>query len=853
MIKSSGFGNPRLALGLFLLLLVCCTLAVPPFAVNETIEDALVDAQFKLRGERRVSEQFALVFIAAEDIRSLGGWPLTRDYYGYLMHVLAACGAKVIGFDLLLDAPQWRYPEFDSVLANYFSAFERDCLPLTFAELEPTRELFRGRLPAHPARQFQQRLGGEGFSNLERAAMARRAPLLATANDTLVPAFGLELARLFLEGRKKLALDSKRLTLTLPQDRARTFPLDARGRLRLNHFGGVEQVAAISLVDLLQTFSAQPESLDFHDKLVLVAVTDPSLSTFKSTPLSASVPASFIHLTVAENLIQQNYLRELALPWRLLLIAVLVLALWFMSKIEKQKLLVGMSLGLILSYWSLALFFFKQANVILPLFYPSLAAMSSMALVLLMRQRERRELAAAQRQLLQEQILAKEIQLEEAATAAQNLKQQRQQEAHEQEASAQARKQQAEEHQQKILLLEKQLRDLRAYAAPASRPAPSDFAEIVHAPESPMAQALALIAKVARDDIPVLIQGETGTGKELIARAIHQASRRNRGPFLAVNCGALPETLLESELFGHEKGSFTGAHARRRGRFELAEGGTLFLDEISETSPGFQARLLRVLQEGVFERVGGEQSLRANVRVLAASSRDLQKEVAAKNFRADLFYRLNGFMLALPRLRERAVDLPLLLRHFLRKHGHANLAGFSEEAMTALQSYEWPGNVRELENVARRAALLAQGAQRALIRLEDLPEEILAPQSETAGAQVYQALPEQILQSLRALKFSRAAMSQTAKALGNRDRGTITEYFRGMCFESFVRENYDATQAASRLAGTDEAEIVQRVRAKLEEYLENLRAASSLSAQCKGLPKRYHEHVERIAERWGQK
>ncbi len=839
------------SLGLVILLLAFCALTILPLSFNQTLEDAFIDVQFKLRGPRALSEQFAVVFIGAEDIRALGGWPLTRDYYGYLMHILSTRGAKVIGLDLLLDAPQARYPEYDSVLADFFARFANDCLPFTFAELAPTTHLSRGELPTRPWQSFRKQLGGEGFSNFEPATMVRRAPLLAVANDTLVPSFGLELARLFLEGKKDFAFAARQLTLAWAEPRTLAFPLDAHGRVRLNHFGGAEQLNAISLVDLLQTFSTQPEALDFTGKLVLVAVVDPSLTTFKSTPLNASVPASFIHLTVAENLMQQNYLRELAMPWQFIILALLVLAVWWSRKIEKQKLLVGMSLALVFSYWGLALFFFQQTNTLLPLFYPTLAILSSMAFVLFIQQRARRAHGDTQQRLLQEQILAKEAQLEEATLAAENLRRQWQHETHEHEAATQARKQQAEDYQQKILLLEKQLSDLRVYAAPQTRSAHHDFSEIIHAPDSPMAQALGLVQSVARDDIPVLIQGETGTGKELIARAIHQTSARKAAAFIAVNCGALPETLLESELFGHEKGSFTGAHARRRGRFELAEGGTIFLDEIGETTPAFQARLLRVLQEGVFERVGGEQSLQANVRVLAASNRALQKEVAEKKFRADLFYRLNGFMITLPPLREREMDLPLLLRHFLRKHGAAHLTGFSEEAMAALRSYSWPGNVRELENVVRRAALLAGGAARALIRAEDLPEEILAPQAATAHG--YQALPEQILQSLRALKFSRSAISQTAKALGNRDRGTITEYFRGMCFESLVEAEFEVAAAAKALAGTGEAEVVQRVRAKLEEYLGNLRVATELHAQCKGLPKKYHAFVETIWLRFNAK
>lgn len=835
LFSNDGLSASRLPLAFVGILLILGLLATLPLSFNQTLEDALVDVQFKLRGERILAEQFAVVFIGAEDIRALGGWPLTRDYYGYLMHILTARGAKVIGLDLLLDAPQWRYPEYDSVLADFFAQFENDCLPLTFAELAPTTRLFHGELPTQSWKQFRKHLGGEGFSNFEREPSALRVPIVAAHKDTLISSFGYELARLFLGSEKKHASD---------------LPLDTHGRLRLNHFGEVHALQAMSLVELLQIYAAHPDSLRFDDKLVLVAVVDPSLCTFKSTPLAASLPASFIHLTVAENIIQQNYLRELGTAGKLFILAGLVTTLWLISKLQKQKYFWALGIGTLLVYWIAAALFFQHAHFILPLFYPSLAAVSCLSYAFYQRHRTQREHLAAQQRLLEQAILAKEEQLEAADMARAHLQEEWRLELREQTTLSQTRQQQLLAQQQQIHALEKQLSDLRAYAAPAAAEELKPFAEIIHAPTSPMAHALALVAKVGKDDIPVLIQGETGTGKELLARALHQESSRHAAPFVAVNCAALPETLLESELFGHEKGSFTGAQSRRRGRFELAKAGTIFLDEIGETSLAFQARLLRILQEGTYERVGGEESLRTEARVLAASNRDLQREVEEKRFRADLFYRLNGVVITLPPLRERSIDLPLLLRHFLRKHGMATLSGFSEDAMAALQSYAWPGNVRELENVVRRAALFAQSAQRTLIRREDLPPEILTPPTHQSALRVYESLPEQILQSLRALQFSRAAISQTAKALGNRDRGTITEYLRGMCFESFVQAEYDTMRAAQLLAGTDEREVVERVRIKLEEYVTNLRSALEASAQCKGLPKKYHAFAEAIWARF---
>jgi DNA-binding NtrC family response regulator len=228
----------------------------------------------------------------------------------------------------------------------------------------------------------------------------------------------------------------------------------------------------------------------------------------------------------------------------------------------------------------------------------------------------------------------------------------------------------------------------------------------------PMLEVFIMIGKVAETDSTVLICGESGTGKELVAEAIHNYSQRKGKPFVVVNCAALPENLLETELFGHERGAFTGATGRKIGRFEMAEGGTLFLDEIGELSPNLQSKLLRVLQERTFERVGGTEKIRGNFRILAATNRDLEASVREKVFREDLYYRLNVVRIQIPPLRERRSDIVPLAEHFLRLYSAKNglpAVGFTDEAILTLQNYSYPGNVRELENMVERAVLMARG------------------------------------------------------------------------------------------------------------------------------------------------
>lgn len=238
-----------------------------------------------------------------------------------------------------------------------------------------------------------------------------------------------------------------------------------------------------------------------------------------------------------------------------------------------------------------------------------------------------------------------------------------------------------------------------------------------------MEQVYGLIEKIADTDSTVLITGESGTGKELIAKILHYNSSRSQGPFVPLNCAAIPRELLESELFGHEKGAFTGAVNMRKGRFELAHNGTLFLDEVGELDPTLQVKLLRILQEREFERVGGIKTIRVDVRVLAATNKDLEKAVAEGKFREDLFYRLNVVPLHLPPLRKRVEDIPLLVEHFVdmfSKKRKREPIRFSHSAMKCLQQYKWPGNVRELENLIERLMILNNSST---VKITDLPEK----------------------------------------------------------------------------------------------------------------------------------
>jgi two-component system nitrogen regulation response regulator GlnG len=303
-----------------------------------------------------------------------------------------------------------------------------------------------------------------------------------------------------------------------------------------------------------------------------------------------------------------------------------------------------------------------------------------------------------------------------------------------------------------------------------------------------MGEVYKAIGRIAAHDVPVLVTGESGTGKELVARAIYKHSRRGQGPFLALNCAAIPENLLESELFGHEKGAFTGADRRRIGKFEQCHGGTLFLDEIGDMPPALQGKILRVLQDQSFERVGGNETIRTDVRIIAATHRDLKTWSEEGRFRADLYYRLSVFAIHLPPLRERVDDLPMLVHYFLRRFSRElgrSVSHIDPEALAQLHHYHWPGNIRELQSVLKRALLHVSGsvllltflpeslrspsqvsptARRTDIGLEEITRQPLGPNVRDLYAQTHQQVDRLLLP--RVLKFTRGNLHQAALLLG---------------------------------------------------------------------------------------
>jgi transcriptional regulator with GAF, ATPase, and Fis domain len=367
------------------------------------------------------------------------------------------------------------------------------------------------------------------------------------------------------------------------------------------------------------------------------------------------------------------------------------------------------------------------------------------------------------------------------------------------------------------------------------------------------------LVAVAATRFPVLLAGESGVGKELAARAVHELSERAGGPFEVLDCGSIPRELIESELFGHVKGAFTGAHRDRRGAFALAHRGTLFLDEIGEMPLQLQTRLLRVLQEGRFRRVGDEQAFDADVRIVAATNRDLRTEVEARRFREDLYYRLNVFAVRLPPVRERAGDLALLARHFLARHDHGREWTIERDALAALEAHRWPGNVREVGNFC--AGLAVRATERGRVTLDDVaavwhrqhPDEP-APWRDGPGAAPRGHLGEWVLAQARASRFN---LIETARQLAKRkragqkipltERSALSYYVTGEVLRALAEHGGDANAATRAVAGDEDHE--PRVAPRVAKVLEALRASRGDAARAKRsfgkLPAGYEAVLER--------
>ena len=838
-----------------------------------TVEDQITGLKYSLRGDRKADTNIVIVYIDDDAVASLGR-PMRRNFYALMVKALSDLRVKAIGIDVVFEGQNPEYPEYDDlfasvvrnagnvVLATYFQATERTATGLEAHWLIPVFSFPNVHSPAFDGSQLHTLLpdlarGAAGIGHLNLSE-DWRVPLFVASDSGIVPAFSVEILRVYQgASRASLVYDGQGLSI-LTEGKATSVINTGDGLAILNYPGRFSVFTAYPFLEVLRSYDAlrmgRSPSVpvgSFKGKIVLVTVTATGGSVFPlPTPVDTRYPSVGLHAVFLDNALSSGFASSPPLLVTYLISVLVGLgcagAILFLSSPANKVVAIAIPATLV----ALSYLLFVAGALIMPLTGLLVVALGTTVTSLFYQHRRVREqvgsLQAEKESIsavLRDReakvaLLERELLDFETTRTADRTK----------ELLEEIRRYKAEMHS-----LMSKADDMEAYNPDAGEieSVTGEFEGIVFDTSGKMQPVIEFIRKIAGSDAPVLILGESGTGKELVARAMHKRSTRAQGPFIAVNCGALSENLLESELFGHEKGAFTGAVKDKLGRFELADGGTIFLDEIGEVNEAFQLKLLRVLQEGELERVGGTKTIKVNVRILAATNKDLKAEVNNKQFREDLYYRLNVLTVSLPPLRDRQEDIALLINHFLVRDGSGMRV--SKNVMDALQSHGWRGNIRELESVITRAVLLAKAEQRNMINVKDLSEEV---GSAVKGGI---AIEDQILESVREKGFSRNSVSETAEELGGLNRGTVAEHLRGQCLKIFVEQGFDVEKAIRHISLSADDVVNERVRKKLMEYLSNISGAvdttqpwestrSLLKPKTKNLPQRFHPYLEQTAE-----
>ncbi len=836
------------------------------------VDDQLLTIRYDVRGEMPADTNIVIVYLDNEDIQLLGGWPLQRSYYALMIDRIREWGARVIGFDILLDTPSAASPEYDRLMVSVaqrtplliMTAYGRqrdadereDTLPGNLLYPVPKPLYARVYEIVAPFDELTATVGAIGHSNVE-GRWGDRIPAFLFTNDRAIAAFGLEVAcRYFSISRENgIAFKKNKVRLLSNGDLHRLYPLDREFRFMINHLGSLSRFTTVRFPELLKdTAEAFSQRQMLKDKIILIGIIAEGRSSFITSPYTDNLPSVAHHATVIDNVLKKRFLRYPSVPTELIVTILLMFAGVIVARmLPSVKGLLSVA-ALAVLYGAVSIYFFNQFMYVLPLLAPIIGTLTGaivMFVLYVQSFQSKLDTLEEEKRTILEQLQEREERLQELHTELQLARQE----------------QNVAEEQQllnRVKRYEEEIRELKAQVDDTEIDVSTEldgvqrYEGLLYSGQGSMKKVIDMLVKVSTTEAPVLLLGESGTGKELAARAIHNRSNRNDKPFIAVNCGALTETLLDSELFGHEKGAFTGAVGAKPGRFELANGGTIFLDEVAETSEAFQVKLLRVLQEGTFERVGGTETKKVDVRVIAATNKIIEEALEDKSFRLDLYYRLNVFSITLPPLRARAADIPFLVGEFLKQH--SDELRLSRLALQALKQYDWPGNVRELQSVIQRAALLAVSENRVVVRLQDFPQSI------TDRAKAHIDIADQILEEIRTRKFSRSAISQTAKELGNLNRGTVAEYLRGISLQVFADQEFNIDRAAGIIAGTDDAAVIEKARKKLLDYLKNITMSidrnkslqeleDDLKGKFKNLPQRYHPALKNVidayhSEKW---
>jgi DNA-binding NtrC family response regulator/CHASE2 domain-containing sensor protein len=780
--------------------------------LRKSFDTEIHNLLIKSRGQLEPDTNIIIIHFSEEDIARIGPWPIKRNYYALLINQLTNLGVKKIGLEVFLSSRLVTQSVYDNLLLKEIeksgkvvlsslagSIVERNNQFITDSLSYPSPKLLNEKLPTGhinfiPEDDYYIPLRINNY-NLTEKAFALQLADTEVNNDGLIVNF-------------------------------------------VSSWNKIKKYSSLEFAELV--YSQSEELKDFKNKIVIIGISDPQIAISLQTPFDDDVPGLALHTFAIDNILNSRNINGSFYYYSIVIFFILMLG-FVLFRISTEKNIITIylitgSLLLILSFVLVALLNYKISV--------SFLAIPFLALIL----------TDSAFYFLQGKELLKGA-LDESI-ALRNLLNLKENELLHLQSEIRETGKESTQLQQKISVLQSDIKKLRGNEDDRSEAIITignkveNFYGLIYS-SRPMAQVVELVKKVAPTDSTILISGESGTGKELVARAIHASSKRKEKNFIAVNCAALTDSLLESELFGHEKGAFTGALSDRQGRFEQADSGTIFLDEIGETTENFQVKLLRVLQFGEIEKVGSTKPNFVNVRVVAATNKNLSALVKEKKFREDLYYRLNVINIELPPLRERKEDINALAKSFI--DAEAEGLQISISALQALNEYNWKGNVRELESVMKRAIIFAKSENRKMLQLKDLPEEIVKESS--------YSFDDIVLESLKSKEFSHSSIVETAKELGNVNRTLISENLRGVLFKVLVDCGFDIDKTVIKISGTDDNEINERVRTKLQKFIDNIESdinkfgdknfelvKKKFISKYKNLPAKFHPYLDKVIQ-----
>ncbi len=778
--------------------------------IRRSADEEIQNVFVQVRGETTPDTNIIIIHFSEDDIARIGPWPIKRNYYALLINQLSSLGVRKIGLEIFLSSRLVTQSVYDNLLRKEIEKSGKVIMSSVAGKITFEYDNFYTDSLSFPSPKILEENLFTGHINYIYD-YDYKIPLQLIDNDIREKAFAYQIS--------ELELQQKYIIVNF-----------------ISSWQKFRKYSALEFAGLVYNHS--PELNNFKNKIVLIGISDPQIATTIQTPFDDKMPGIGLHAFAIDNLLNfRDYIDNEY--WLSIIIFPLLLlgVIFFRSRTENRVILIYTLFGIILLI--ISFFIVSELHYIIStsmLVIPFVSVIIADGILYVIQGKIQLKGMIDEATILRNLLLSKENQLAKLQTELNES---------------------GEESLQLVNKIEilrndidklKENEDDRSAATFDGERIAEDFYGIIYSSKS-MAQVVELIKKSAPTDSTVLITGESGTGKELVAKAIHSLSKRRDKNFIAVNCGALNDSLLESELFGHMRGSFTGANADKEGRFELADEGTIFLDEIGETTENFQVKMLRVLQSGEIEKVGSTRIQKVDVRVIAATNKNLIELIKEYKFREDLYYRLNVLTIDVSPLRERKEDIKALAKYFINTE--ATDITLSKAVLQALNDYQWKGNVRELESVIKRAVIFANSDKRNMIQLSDLPKEIVK--------ETRYSFEDLVLESLRNKKFSRSSIVETAKELGDVNRTMVSENLRGLVLKTLVENHFNLEKSISEVSGSEDNEVNDRVRQKFQTFLKNIendlkkienkefeKIKTRFSSKYKNLPVKFHLYLDEV-------